>query len=97
MTSSKQMQMNSTYRTTIKNGHISDGQSGAALGSLSHEARQEKVKRITSNLPEVYNKYFFTTIGAEDNTKSRKVLAKDGTHFTTPVSPTKGNISLNQT
>ena len=62
---------------------------------MSLEARQEKVKRITSNLPEVYNKYFFTTIGTEDNTRSRKVLAKDGTHFTTPVTPTKGGLSLN--
>lgn len=86
-TSSKKMKMDSTFRSTIK-GQPSDGQSGVALGTMTLEERQEKVMRITSNLPEVYNKYFFTTMGStEDNTKSRKVLAKEGNRFTSPVSP----------
>jgi len=33
-------------------------------GNLSPERRQKEIKRITSNLPEVYNKYFFT-MGAD--------------------------------
>ena len=34
------------------------------VGVSPNNARQKEVKRITSNLPEVYNRYFFT-VGSE--------------------------------
>ena len=55
---SKKMHMASTFRTTIKN--VTSEPSDALTKEASLEAQREKVRRITSNLPEVYNKYFFT-------------------------------------
>ena len=63
---SKNMHMASTFRTTIKNaGSVPSEQ---MTHEMSMEQQREKVRRITSNLPEVYNKYFFT---AKDSKNTR--------------------------
>jgi len=54
------MNMDSTFRTTIKN-QTSEPNDTLHI-ELSKEEQREKVRRITSNLPEVYNKYFFTAM-----------------------------------
>ncbi len=85
--------MNSSLRTTTMNlgSHTSD------LGE-SHGARQKEIKRITSNLPEVYNKYFFT-MGNNDHSSKVKIddVSKDPlANTTTPrhLGQSKG-FSLN--
>ena len=64
----------------------------------SHGARQKEIKRITSNLPEVYNKYFFT-MGNDQNSKVKIEGSNDPLSKTvTPkhLGLNKG-FSLNQT
>ena len=39
------------------------------------EAQKERVKRITSNLPEVYNKYFFTKNGKEGEDENMALMS----------------------
>ena len=59
--------MASTFRTTIKNaGSVPSEQ---MTHEMSMEQHREKVRRITSNLPEVYNKYFFTAKGEHSRNK----------------------------
>lgn len=44
---------------------------------------KEKIRRITSNLPEVYNKYFFTMQNADSVEKKR--IGKDPMAETSPT------------
>ena len=85
----KKMHMASTFRTTIKN--VTSETSDALTKEASLEAQREKVRRITSNLPEVYNKYFFT---AKDEHSRNKLGNQTQQQFTIGM---KKGFSLNRT
>jgi hypothetical protein len=88
--------MDSTFRTTI----INLASNRSDLGeNLSPGERQKEIKRITSNLPEVYNKYFFT-MGADQNSKLNLEGSKDPLAKTTQSPKQLGmskGFSLNKT
>jgi len=69
------MKNDSTFRTTIKNETSQQSDLVTDQDTLN---RIEKIKRITSNLPEVYNKYFFTVADQE------KERAGDQMNLTSP-------------
>ena len=58
----------------------------------SHGVRQKEIKRITSNLPEVYNKYFFTMGANDQNSKVKIDVSKDPLANTT----TPKHLGLNK-
>ena len=91
--------MQTTFRTTLNMNSQED-----EIGDLSPAARQQEIKRITSNLPEVYNKYFFTATdeitAAAAAAKASKDKAKNKMNETSPAALTvikKGfSLSKNQ-
>ena len=75
-----------TFRTNIGMQSLISGDIGSR--KMTPKTRQREVNRITSNLPEVYNRYFMT-MGPEDKLKLSNASPSD--------IDIKGGFSLNKT
>ena len=72
-----------TDQNAVDSGFRTSLQSGEFGKNMTNSARKNEVQRITSNLPEVYNRYFFTN-DQETNQVAKGKKVKNSMNVTVP-------------